>query len=138
MNIKYHLCISYINFEYPFLQIYGFEYHIWWVRMLESSVMCPMYQIMKSLTITQMTSDAGENMINCITHFKPKYTLLHTYIIRILIFCDHIHNYVCTEHNDLTLGWQNLNPLSHLNSTLAPQARQARPSGEILNYSLSR
>ena len=27
--------------------------------------------------------------------------------------------------------------LSHPNATLAPQAMQARPSGEILNYSLS-
>ena len=59
--------------------------------------------------------------------------------------------------NDLTIGWQNLNLLSHPNTTLtpyarqarasgenlnymtlAPQARQARQSGEILNYSLSR
>ena len=52
--------------------------------------------------------------------------------------------------NDLTLGWQNLNTLSHPNATLARQARvsgenwnyetlapQARPSGEIMNYSLS-
>ena len=36
--------------------------------------------------------------------------------------------------NDLTIGWQNLNPLSHPNTTLAPQARQPRPSGDILNY----
>ena len=36
--------------------------------------------------------------------------------------------------NDLTVGWQNLNPLSHPNATLAPQARQARASGENLNY----
>ena len=35
--------------------------------------------------------------------------------------------------NDLTIGWQNLYPLSHPNGTLAPQARQ---SGEILNYLL--
>ena len=46
--------------------------------------------------------------------------------------------------NDLTIGCQNLNPLSHPNPTLAPQARasganlnyvtlapQARPSGKI-------
>ena len=58
--------------------------------------------------------------------------------------------------NDLTIGWQSLNLLSHPNAmlapqamqarasgenlnymTLAPQARQARPSGEILNYLLS-
>ena len=39
--------------------------------------------------------------------------------------------------NDLTIGWQNLNLLSHSNATLAPQARQARPSGEILNYLMS-
>ena len=38
--------------------------------------------------------------------------------------------------NDLTIGWQNLNPLSHPNTTLAPQARQARLSGEIITESL--
>ena len=32
---------------------------------------------------------------------------------------------------------ENLNPLSHPNATLAPQARQARASGENLNYLLS-
>ena len=36
--------------------------------------------------------------------------------------------------NDLTIGWQNLNSLSHSNVTLASQARQARVSGENLNY----
>ena len=36
--------------------------------------------------------------------------------------------------NDLTIGWQNLNPLSQPNATLAQQARQTRPSGENLNY----
>ena len=36
--------------------------------------------------------------------------------------------------NDLTIGWQNFNPLSHPNATLAPQARQARASGENFNY----
>ena len=36
--------------------------------------------------------------------------------------------------NDLTIGWQNLNPLSHPNATLMPQARQARARGENLNY----
>ena len=36
--------------------------------------------------------------------------------------------------NDLTTGWQNLNPLSQPNATLAPKARQARVSGENLNY----
>ena len=40
--------------------------------------------------------------------------------------------------NDHTIGWQNLNPLSHPNATLAPQVRQARASGENLNYLLSR
>ena len=39
--------------------------------------------------------------------------------------------------NDLTIGWQNLNLPSHPNATLAPQTRQARPSGETLNYLLS-
>ena len=38
------------------------------------------------------------------------------------------------EHNDLTIGWQKLNQLSHPNATIASQARQARPSGENLNY----
>ena len=36
--------------------------------------------------------------------------------------------------NDHTIGWQNLNLLSHPNATLAPQARQVRASGENLNY----
>ena len=36
------------------------------------------------------------------------------------------------------IGWQKLNLLSQANATLAPQVRQARQSGEILNYSLSR
>ena len=36
--------------------------------------------------------------------------------------------------NDLTIGCQNLNPLSHPNATLAPQTRQARASGENMNY----
>ena len=39
--------------------------------------------------------------------------------------------------NDLTLGWQDLNLLSHPNATLATQTRQARASGATLNYSLS-
>ena len=36
--------------------------------------------------------------------------------------------------NDLTIGWQKLNPLSHSNSTPVPGARQAKASGENLNY----
>ena len=36
--------------------------------------------------------------------------------------------------NDLTIGWQNLNPQSHANATLAPQAWQAKASGKNLNY----
>ena len=36
--------------------------------------------------------------------------------------------------NDLTIGWQNLNSLSHPNATLAPQARQVRATVENLNY----
>ena len=47
-------------------------------------------------------------------------------------------NNLSSSGNDLTIGWKNLNLLSHPNATLAPQARQARPSGEILNYLLSR
>ena len=42
--------------------------------------------------------------------------------------------YFIVPTNDLTIGWQNLNPLSHSNATLVPQARQARVSGENLNY----
>ena len=38
------------------------------------------------------------------------------------------------ESNDLTIGWQYLNPLSRPNAALAPQARQARASGENWNY----
>ena len=36
--------------------------------------------------------------------------------------------------NDHTIGWQNLNLLSHPKATLAPHARQARASGENFNY----
>ena len=36
--------------------------------------------------------------------------------------------------NDLTIGWKNLNWLSHSNATLVPQARQAKASGENFNY----
>ena len=36
--------------------------------------------------------------------------------------------------NDLTIGWQNVNLLSHPNATLALQARQLRASVENLNY----
>ena len=43
-----------------------------------------------------------------------------------------------SHHNDLTIGWQNLNLLSQPNATLAPQARQSMPSGEFFNYLLSR
>ena len=35
--------------------------------------------------------------------------------------------------NDITVEWKILNPLSHTNATLVPQARQARSSGENLN-----
>ena len=44
------------------------------------------------------------------------------------------HIQICEAYNDLTIGWQNLNLLSHPNATLAPQARQARASGENFNY----
>ena len=40
------------------------------------------------------------------------------------------------QTNDLTIGWQNLNPLSHFIATLVPQGRQAKASGEILIYLL--
>ena len=38
------------------------------------------------------------------------------------------------ESNDFTIGLQNLNLLSQPNATLALQTRQARASGENLNY----
>ena len=41
---------------------------------------------------------------------------------------------LCICCNDLTIGWQNLNLLSYPNATLVLQARQARASGENLNY----
>jgi len=41
------------------------------------------------------------------------------------------------QPNDHTIGWQNLNLLSHANATLAQQARQARASGENMNFLLS-
>ena len=40
----------------------------------------------------------------------------------------------CAKSNDFTIGWQNLNPLSPLDATLAPQARQVRASSENLKY----
>ena len=46
--------------------------------------------------------------------------------------------YHTVETNDPTIGWQYLNLLSHPNATIVPQARQARPSDENLNYLLSR
>ena len=36
--------------------------------------------------------------------------------------------------NDLSIEWQNLNLLSQPHATLVPQARQAKASGENLNY----
>ena len=44
---------------------------------------------------------------------------------------------ISASPKDLTIGWQNLNLLSKPNATLAPQARQARGSGENMNYLLS-
>ena len=43
---------------------------------------------------------------------------------------------LCYLHpsNDLTIGWQILNPRSHPKATLVPLARKARASGENLNY----
>ena len=42
--------------------------------------------------------------------------------------------FLFSQHQWSYMGWQNWNPLSHPNATLAPQARQARTSGENLNY----
>ena len=70
-------------------------------------------------------------------------------LIEASLFCSNCIVFVSIRDylNDLTIGWQNLNPLSHHNPTLAPQARasgenlnyvtlapQARASGENLNY----
>ena len=38
------------------------------------------------------------------------------------------------QSNDHTVGWRNLNLLSHPNAKLVLQARQASASGENLNY----
>ena len=40
----------------------------------------------------------------------------------------------CSQSNDLTIGLQNVNLLSHPNTILAPKARQARDSSENSNY----
>ena len=54
--------------------------------------------------------------------------------------CHLIQAYLLIQHtcstflNDHTIGWQKINPLSHPDATLAPQARQAKASGENLNY----
>ena len=50
------------------------------------------------------------------------------------LYQHYLSNTQSSNTNDLTIGWQNLNPLSHPNATLAPQARQVRTSGENLNY----
>ena len=52
----------------------------------------------------------------------------------VLLRHDDVENIETDRLNDLTIGWQNLNPLSQLNATLAPQGRQARASGENLNF----
>ena len=48
-----------------------------------------------------------------------------------IIFMTHSQ---CAWLNDHTIGWQNLNLLSQHNATILQQARQARASGENLNY----
>ena len=57
---------------------------------------------------------------HCYTGLQPKHSTLST---------SHDWNML----NDLTIGWQNLNLLSHPNATLTQQARQSRASGENLN-----
>ena len=54
--------------------------------------------------------------------------------LTVLFICQCFEYITTPQLNDLTKGWQNLNPLSHPNATLVPQARQARASGENLNY----
>ena len=52
-----------------------------------------------------------------------------------VLFICHYFEYIPTPQlNDHTIGWQNLNLLSHPTATLEPQARQARASGKNLNY----
>ena len=53
---------------------------------------------------------------------------------RIIHFPFVVQYEITTGGNDHTIGWQKLNLLCHPNATLAPQARQARASGENLNY----
>ena len=40
----------------------------------------------------------------------------------------------CDLHNDHIIGWQKINPLSHPDATLAPQAMKEGPVVKNLNY----
>ena len=66
----------------------------------------------------------------CLANTQTIQTLLR----KVQIF-DMLYNVILSgKTNDPTIGWQKLNLLSHSNATLVPQARQARASGENLNY----
>ena len=65
----------------------------------------------------------------CTAASQPLLTSLAVVWIPIIVF-----TVITGQINDLTKGWQNLNPPSHPNATLAPQARV---NGENLNHSLS-
>ena len=82
---------------------------------------------------------------------KPICWVIHLHYCRLLQIHSMQYQWVkCDCSNDLTIGCQKLNPLSHPKATLvpqarassenlnymtlAPQARQARASGENLNY----
>ena len=75
-------------------------------------------------------------------HFATHETRIRIINLSTQLFCNIRHRKQRQRRqewsNDLTIGWQNLNLLSHSNATLVPQARQARASGEISNYLLSR
>ena len=71
-------------------------------------------------------------------HFATHETRIRIINLSTQLFCNIRHRKQRQRRqewsNDLTIGWQNLNLLSHSNTTLAPQARQAKASGENLNY----
>ena len=60
--------------------------------------------------------------------------VLPIFTFYILHSCGHQNCLAPSYTNDHSIEWQNLNPLTHPNATLAPQARQARSS---LNFLLS-
>ena len=76
------------------------------------------------------------------SEYKRFICFLSLMIILLLLFCKGQWGQETETESVIIRVWtinhtvecQNLNPLSHPNATLAPQARQARASGENLNY----